>query len=357
VAHDFNNILTLILGYGDEVAQAVESGVLGDAEEAGRALADLGDVRQAAQRGATLTRQLLIFARQDPVRPEAVDLGALLEEMAARLRTDVGTGVELLLEVAAGLRMVVADRAQLEQLLVNLALNARDAMPDGGVLALTAANTETGGRAGIRLEVRDTGRGMTPEVAARALEPFFTTKPPGKGAGLGLATVQAIVSQAGGVVEIETAPGAGTTVRIDLAAEAGMVPGSSGGEPAGARVAQRVVLLVDDEPALLEMARRMLVKGGYRVLEASDPRTALEICRAEGDSIDVLLTDVVMPGMSGPELAREVQALRPGIAVLFMSGFAGGHPDANQQLLLKKPFTPEQLLEALQWAEGTAPER
>jgi PAS domain S-box-containing protein len=365
VAHDFNNLIAAILSY----ASFVSAELARDLEAAGARservqglLDDVDQITQAAQRAARLTHQLLAFGRRDFVNPEVLDLNATVADVETLLRRTLGEHVTLATSCETGLDAVRADRGQIEQVLVNLAVNARDAMPSGGTLAIDTANLAVddeyaalhpGLRAGpyVRLRVSDTGTGMDAEVRQRAFEPFFTTKPKGEGTGLGLATVYGIVSQAGGRVDLYSEPGMGTTIAILLPTVD--EPVSEASRPAGvAAGGDETILVVEDEDAVREVTRRSLAAFGYRVLVATGGRQALKIVEAEGGHIDLLLTDVVMPEMTGRELAERVSRRCPGIRVLYMSGYAEPLVTAHGDLdptarLVPKPFTTSILLGAV----------
>ena len=340
VAHDFNNLLAVILGYCGMVAESLPP------EDPGQA--DVEGIRKAAERGAALTRQLLIFSRLEPSRLETVDLNVVVSETRDLLRRTLGEDISVVTRLAGDLNTVRADRSKMEQVLLNLVMNARAAMPDGGELTITTEN----GEAAVVLSVTDQGHGMEPEVAQRAFEPFFTTRPKGQGTGLGLATAYGAVTDAGGSIGIDSAPGAGTTVRIRLpaAAAADEPEAPARDEPPAGR--NESVLLVEDEDAVRRMMLRQLDRSGYRVCEVGDPQDALRVFAAEPHRFDILLTDVVMPGMSGTQLASRVRELRPDLPVLFMSGYTtgpapGGHELPADGSLLHKPFDRATLLTAL----------
>ena len=328
VAHDFNNLLTVVNGTV-EIALAREAG---NAETA----KDLLTIRSAANRGAKLTRQLLAFSRQQVLQPTVLDLNANVTEMHDLLSRVIGERVAMRLELHAGLAHIRADAGQLGQVLMNLVVNARDAMPDGGVIGIRTDNA-TIDAAGARplhemppgryvlLSVTDTGTGMDAATAERIFEPFFTTKPAGKGTGLGLPTAYGIVKQSGGFIWVDSALGKGTSVHLAFpAVEAEVVERPSG---PSARVedddgapATETVLLVEDEDAIRHVATRVLTMRGYTVIAAASGEEALTM--AEGRHIDLLLTDMVMPGMSGPHLAQRLRSLQPGLRVLFASGYS-----------------------------------
>jgi PAS domain S-box-containing protein len=345
VAHDFNNLLTVITGYSEFLA--------GDRDPDDPVRRDVEEIRRAAERAALLTQQLLAFGRKQARHPEVVDLNASVREASRLLGRLLGEDVALEVTLAPEGAAVLADAGQLQQVLINLAVNARDAMPVGGTLTLATRHfrVEEGDfhpdvppGSYVVLAVADTGTGMSREVQARIFEPFFTTKPPGKGTGLGLATVYGIVEQSHGYVRVKSAPGKGTTVEVYLP-QAGVVPAPVP-PPADAAPAQgsATVLLVEDEPALRRVAGRILRRSGYRVLPAADTADALRLSRTERDRIDLVVTDVVMPGMSGPELAARIEAARPGVKVLFMSGYADDTLEDGVSFI-QKPFSAAALAE------------
>ncbi len=344
IAHDFNNLLALILSYGRFVAKRV-------ADDPGLS-EDVAEILSAAERAATLTRQLLIFGRREVVRPQVLDLNEVVQSMEKLLRRTIGEHIDLQTSFAPDVPPVFADPGQLEQVVVNLAVNARDAMAGGGVLrfrtdVVVRPGTDGGSRAPwVRLTVEDTGHGMSAEVKARIFEPFFSTKPKGQGTGLGLATVYAIVSQAGGRIDLYSEEGRGTAFRIlfpGVDSEARpLVSLDAGQQPP--RGEGRTVLVVEDEPGVRHMASRILTDHGYAVVEAESPAAAIELCRSGR-----LRPDVVMPGMSGRELADAVAAIMPDLPVVFMSGYSHdviahqGVLDPGVRLV-EKPFTEPELL-------------
>jgi two-component system cell cycle sensor histidine kinase/response regulator CckA len=355
IAHDFNNLLAVILNYADFVAEALPEGDL---------RRDVEEIQHAATRAADLTRQLLIFARREVVDARSLDLNDVVVGVEKVLRRTLGDDIELALSLADDLPCVLADAGQAEQVFLNLALNARDAMPEGGRLIVETSVVDVGthdvgepdvapGRY-VRLSVSDTGVGMSTDVAARAFEPFFTTKPPGQGTGLGLATVYGIVTQAGGNIRIDTQPGLGTRVSIQLPAtdEPVSTTKRSISEPVSRTGQGRTVLIVENESAVLLAAARILSGHGYRVRVRGDPLDALKALGDLATEVDILLTDVVMQGLSGVELARRAQELRPGLPVVFLSGFSrelladrGALPAGSR--VMQKPFTRQSLLEAV----------
>jgi PAS domain S-box-containing protein len=359
VAHDFNNLLAVILSYARFSEDA-----LADRPDV---QADVREIRRAAERAKSLTHQLLIFGRREVTNPEILDVGMLIADVVALLDRALGDHVELEVRAAEGLWPVEADRGQLEQVLVNLAVNARDAMRDGGRLVIETANIrmqpgtpvahgEVTQERYVRIDVSDTGCGMAPDIAERVFEPFFTTKPKGEGTGLGLATVYGIVLGAGGFLEVRSAEGEGTRFGVCLPAapddgehDAAEAPGEAEALPAGAG---RCILLVEDEPAVREVIRRILDAHGYRVHVARDPEHALQVCADSAQDLDLLVSDVVMPRMLGPELAAAVHELRPGLPVLFVSGYSYDVMRLEGRLaedvpMVAKPFTAEALLGAV----------
>ncbi|HEY6277607.1 MAG TPA: response regulator [Streptosporangiaceae bacterium] len=360
VAHDFNNLLGVITSYAAFIAEEAER-----EEPAGwRAIReDIAQVQRAAERAAGLTHQLLSFARREVVQPRVLDLNNAVDTVRQLLERTLGEHVKLVTRPAEGLDLVFADPGQIELVLVNLAVNARDAMPGGGTLTIETSNADidemfAASRANlptgryVAVKVGDTGTGMPKEVADRAFEPFFTTKPKGEASGLGLATVYGIITQAGGSVRIYSEPGLGTTVIIWLPVTTRSRPPA---EEPPARCAGgdgETVLVVEDESALREVTRRILVRNGYQVKVASNGQEAVDAMTAAPEQVDILLTDVVMPGMQGQEVAEHIRALRPDVRVLFMSGYTQGLLGAQGILepgvnLIEKPFTEASLLAKL----------
>jgi two-component system, cell cycle sensor histidine kinase and response regulator CckA len=321
VAHDFNNILTVI-------RNNAELALLGLAEPH-PARGDLDEIVAAADRATALTRQLLAFGRKQVARPYVLDLNAAVTEAERLLRRLLPANITIVTRLCAEAPRVVADPGQLEQVLMNLAINARDAMPRGGTLALATSVVAADGRPWVTLAVADTGHGMDAKTRARAFEPFFTTKGPGQGTGLGLATVYGIVEQSGGRIALESEPGAGATFTVSLpAAPAGAADGapvrrSSGPlthEPRGG--APATILLVEDEDAVRLALRRTLEYRGYRVVEARHGAEALRLFERHTPAPDLVLTDVVMPEMGGRELVETLRERHPALRVLFVSGYA-----------------------------------
>ena len=353
IAHDFNNLLAVVLGNLELVRPKLpaDSPLLPRVERA----------IWGARRGASLTQQLLAFARKQPLAPAAIDVSAMLPDMATLLQRTLGAPIEVQVVDSAGLWPAMADATQVESALLNLALNARDAMPGGGRLTIEVANkvldadyaarhVEVTPGDYVMLAVSDTGTGMTPEVLARVFEPFFTTKEPGRGTGLGLAMVFGFAKQSGGHVKIYSEPGEGTTVRLYLPRAIGVLPAAAQRPSAPLELPRgdATVLVLEDDAPVREVTAAMLRELGYRVLEAGDGAAALRLA-AEGGPIDLLLADVILPGgMKGSEAARRMAALCPGLRVLFMSGYTEnaivhhGRLDEGVQLI-GKPFRREHL--------------
>jgi hypothetical protein len=360
VAHDFNNVLAIILTHASLVEEDMRAGGAGLAE-AQRALEQ---VQQAAERGARLTRQLLAFGRREVVRPQVFDVNHIIDDVERMLTGTLGAHVRLTTSTAPDLWAVTADPGRIEQVLVNLAVNARDAMPRGGTLQMSTENaafdSDQAARRGlaagryVQIQVSDTGTGMSPEVADRAFEPFFTTKAEGHGTGLGLASVYGIVSQAAGTVALRSRPGRGTTVTILLPASDGVMtarPETSDPDltAVAAERPEQVILVIDDEPDLRRSIEIILGRGGYAVLSAGSGEEADELARAYVGEIDLVLTDVTMPGMSGQEVAELIRGRRPTTRVLYMSGFAQALLASKGTIgpgetLVEKPFTRRSLL-------------
>jgi PAS domain S-box-containing protein len=355
VAHDFNNLLTSMLGFIDLAMQSQPVG--------SPAIEFLEAATEAARRGGTLTQQLLAFARKQLVHPTVVALNQIIEGMAAMIRRLVGENLEVRLALAPTPAKVKVDVGSLEQVIMNLVVNARDAVGGAGRITLEtglvqlsaddARDHDTTPGEHVFFAVADTGSGMSPEVAARAFEPFFTTKPIGKGTGLGLAMCEGIVRQAGGHITVDSGPGRGSIFRVFLprAADELAAPAVKASTASPAR-GRETVLLVEDEPLILRMARRVLSELGYTVLSASDGQEALEVLDRHAGGVQLLITDVVMPKMSGRELAARVMSLRPEIKVLYSSGYAADEIGEDGVLqdgidFLAKPYVPSRLADAV----------
>jgi PAS domain S-box-containing protein len=356
IAHDFNNLLTVIAGYAEML--------LGDLEPEAPPRGDIEQIRDAAERATVLTRQLLAFTRRQIVTVQAIDLNELMRGMGRLLRRVLGPDIELISKLAEAPCVVRADAGQLEQVILNLAINARDAMPEGGRLTIETALVELDpafveqnrafapGRY-VLLTVTDTGHGMDRETQRHIFEPFFTTKEPEKGTGLGLSTVYGIVRQSGGMIWVHSEPdrGAAFNIYIPNAAESAAAP-SLRASAAPARQRAATILLAEHDAAVRALVRRILERQGHTLLEAEQFATALALVDGQAGAIDLLITDLALPGGSGLTLAEQLRRLRPELRVLFMSGHAEhaalrrSPPDAGMALL-QKPFTPEALLQAV----------
>jgi CheY-like chemotaxis protein len=352
VAHDFNNLLTIILGYGAQLANALPPD---DTLQS-----SVTEIQKAGERAASLTKQLLAFSRQQVVQWQILQLNTIIQGMEPMLRRLIGEDIRLSVVLDSALEKIKADRSQIEQIIMNLAVNSRDAMPEGGCLTITTTDfhqsTQSGslkpGRYAV-LTVTDSGQGMDSNTKARVFDPFFTTKELGKGTGLGLSTVYGIVEQIGGQISLESQPGQGATFTIHLPCTAEVeesaapVPAETGKQDGG-----RTILLVEDEESVRKLTVTILSKAGYEILATSDGREFLGISTERLETVDLLITDIVMPEISGPDLAARLKACRPGLRVLYISGYSN-HPlfargvqiDTN---LLQKPYTPDQLLRTVE---------
>jgi hypothetical protein len=366
VAHDFNNLLTVITGRAEILQKKVDP--------AGTIRRDIDLIHKTAARGAALTQQLLAFSRKQVLQPKILDPAAVVTGMAPMLHRVIGEHIDLRLTLGATVGHVKADPAQLEQVVLNLVVNARDAMPDGGVLRLSVDRVELGPAVvrrspgahdgpHVRLTVADTGCGMTAETRAHLFEPFFTTKERGRGTGLGLSTVYGIVRQHGGHIEVESEPGHGSAFTIYLPAVHGVSP-ESGAAPAPPRRpgGAATILLVEDDDDVRSLARDVLASAGYDVLDAGSGVEALRRAGEHPGRIRLLVTDVVMPEMGGPELFRRLGATRPDLRVLYMSGYTGDALTTHGRLdptatLLQKPFATDVLVQRVQESlEAPSPE-
>jgi len=367
IAHDFNNLLTAISGYAELL--------LSDLEPTNPRRGDVVEIHKAAARAATLTRQLLAFSRKQLLAPQVLDLNRVVVSMDKLLRRLIGEDVNLVTILGPALGSAKADPGQIEQVILNLALNARDAMPQGGKLTVETANAEIDEHASrqrfaispgsyVVLAVHDTGCGMDAATQSHLFEPFFTTKEVGKGTGLGLSTVYGIVTQSGGTIEVHSEPGLGTTFKIYLPrVEAAVDRVEAHSTMTRAIAESATILLVEDESIVRTLARRILEQHGYSVLEAQHPADALAIAEQHAGPIHLLLTDVVMPEMSGRALAERLAKLRPNIPVLYISGYTDGaivrHGIlAADVILLQKPFTLHDLVSKVhQVLEGSTKAR
>jgi two-component system, cell cycle sensor histidine kinase and response regulator CckA len=365
IAHDFNNLLGVIIGYSEsiEYRMAPNDPLRKSAEE----------IRKAGERAASLTHQLLAFSREQALQPQVLDLNALVTDMGKMLRRVIGLHIELTTKLSTELGQVKAEQSQIEQVIVNLVVNARDAMPEGGKLLIETSHLDVTENLAssfaflkpgpyVLLTVTDTGIGMDANTRRHIFEPFFTTKGPGKGTGLGLATVYGVVKQSGGGVIVESEPGKGSTFKIFL-------PQTQ--EPATSAAPDKIsvkgsmgtgtILLVDDEEALLNLTAERLTECGYTVLPARDGIHALEIARSFNGSIHLLLTDIMMPRMGGLALARSMAELRPGIRLAFMTGHAEREGSYREALRsgaesIQKPFNLERLIRLVEQMLDTAPQ-
>jgi len=364
VAHDFNNLLGVISNYAAFAGEGVAKEL---PDRRGHAVRDdISQIQQAAERAAGLTHQLLAFARQEVIQPRVLNVNDVVESVEQLLIRTLGEHIELITDLAEGLPLVLADPGQIEQVLVNLAVNARDAMPRGGKLVIQTASTDideiaAAGHAGltvspgryVAVKVSDTGTGIPRDVMERVFEPFFSTKPKGEGTGLGLATVYGIITQAGGHVRIYSEPGIGTILTALLPVTEQAPTAATAPPPAETQRGHgEIILVVEDEAAMREVTRRILDRNGYHVVAAASGKEALHILASELEHIDVLLTDVIMPHMQGKELADKICFLQPTAQVVFMSGYTQGLLGAQGVLepgvrLIEKPFSEASLLAKL----------
>jgi PAS domain S-box-containing protein len=349
IAHDFNNLLTVIAGYSQLLLSSLS--------QSDRNRASVEQIMKAGDRAAALTRQLLAFSRRQVMQTRVLDLNVLVGKLAVMLQRLIGEDIELRLDFSRDLGQVNADSGQIEQVIMNLVVNSRDAMPQGGTLTLQTANveltedytaTQTRVKPGsyVMLVVRDSGSGMDSATRSRLFEPFFTTKGQGRGTGLGLSIVFGIVRQSGGNLEIQSEPGMGTSVKIYLPRVQQPAVAETESPAVEAERGSETILLVEDEETLRKMVHETLEREGYRVLEANGPRQAEQICRTYKDAIDLMITDVVMPKGNGTALAARVTEIRPDMKVLFMSGYAESATlsgEIPQSRFMQKPFTPTAL--------------
>jgi PAS domain S-box-containing protein len=362
IAHDFNNLLTVINGYSQ---LALEQ--LGPNNPLSK---NIEEIAQAGARAASLTQQLLAFSRKQLLQPKVLDLNALVASFEMMLRRLLEERIDLRIDLDPSLARIKADPVQVQQIMMNLVVNARDAMPDGGGLTIETRNVrldgaDSDGPAGVQpgdyvmLAVSDTGRGMDAETQRRIFEPFFTTKAVGRGTGLGLSTTYGIVKQSGGHISVESEPGRGAKIKIYLPAVEEVAEAMQPAGPAeGARAGTETILLAEDEPALRRMVRQALSQRGYTVLEAADGEAALQVSEHHQGVIHLLLTDVVMPRLGGPELAERLMQRRPEMKVLYISGYAStviagqSLPDARADFL-QKPFATDDLVQKVGKLLGT----
>jgi two-component system cell cycle sensor histidine kinase/response regulator CckA len=352
VAHDFNNLLTVIIGFTELV--------VADDAEAGKHHAELDEILSAAHSASALTKQLLAFSRQQVLHGAPIDVNALIVHMTGLLRRLIGEHVEIVMDLAPDLSLAFADRGQLEQVMMNLVVNARDAMPDGGKVTIATRvatlddasfqNEAVTPGSYVMVAITDTGTGMGEETHRRLFEPFFTTKEAGKGTGLGLSTTYGIVKQSKGYIGVDTQLGAGTTFKVYLPCAGRDAPVHTESATASAAVepASATVLLVEDEDGVRRLLRRILENAGYVVLEASDGDEAEKLFGTHMGSIDLLVTDIIMPRCGGPELYHRLQLHAPALRVLYMSGYTNQSTAQQAEIdaglpFVQKPFTAEEL--------------
>jgi two-component system, cell cycle sensor histidine kinase and response regulator CckA len=356
VAHDFNNLLTVIIGYSDLLLSTTTTTLPEPTRSA------LDEIRKAADRGGELTRQLLIFSRRQTLNPKIVHLNELVANMEKMLRRLIGEDIDLVTLFKPGLNEVVTDEGQFEQVIMNLVVNARDAMPNGGKLTIETANVEVSARrvsadvdlapgSYVMLAITDSGIGIDAETRSHLFEPFFTTKEAGKGTGLGLATAYGIVRQSGGEIAVYSEPGYGATFRIYLpSAHSTEAPPPAKTANVSQRSGSETILLLEDDPKVRHLIRQVLAAKGYHVLEAASGEEAIRLVRNTQEPIHLLLADVVLPEAGGPVVAKQIAAFRPGLRTLFISGYTDETMSRHGILdsatsFLSKPFLPETLAE------------
>lgn len=356
IAHDFNNLLSVIIGYAEDLEATPHEG--------DKVRRNAGQIRVAGQRAASLTRQLLAFSRQQVLQPRILDLNSTINDLGKMLRRVIGEDIQFVLALDPAVGSVKVDQGQIEQVIMNLAVNARDAMPQGGKLTITTANAQLSEAHArkmhyvqpgsyVRLSVTDTGTGMDAATQARIFEPFFTTKEKGKGTGLGLATVYGVVKQSGGYIWVSSEKGKGTSFDIFLPQVAGAGPAiDPKAQPAATVNDNSTILLVEDEDSLRQLVAGLLARHGYHVLSAATGAEALAIAKTFNNPIHLLVTDVVLPGMNGSALLQALSTNLRGLKVLYMSGYSefqsyGGGGLPPEAPFLQKPFTQEALLRAV----------
>jgi nitrogen-specific signal transduction histidine kinase/CheY-like chemotaxis protein len=362
IAHDFNNMLFAIRGYAELLQEDLDAfpGQSLDVQEIRRSVAAIGT---AADKASTLTAQLLAFGRRQVVHPVAMNMRSAVSDLEMMLRRLIGEQVRLVLDLDPSTGLVQADPGQLDQILVNLVVNARDAMPSGGTLTIQTSNVyfdepyavehfEVQPGPYVMLAVQDTGMGMDRETRRHVFEPFFTTKEPGKGTGLGLATIYGIVKQAGGHIWLYSEPGRGSTFKVYFPQLETVVAVEQPRPDDGGRAHAGTILLVEDEPAVRALSRKVLERAGYLVIAPEDPRDAQSLIEGGKREIDVLVTDVVMPEVSGPELARRTLAARPRTAIVLLSGYSADDAEiadlvAQGATFASKPLGTRDLLQVI----------
>ncbi len=363
VAHDFNNLLTAILGYTDLLIAIVDETYLPELEE----------IRKAAERAAELTRQLLAFSRKQVLQPKVLDLNQIILNVEKLLRRLIGEDIDLQTKISLNLGKVMADPAQFEQIIINLAVNARDAMPQGGKITIETANVTIDAALVarqpqlsmgeyVRVSVRDNGEGIDPTILPLIFEPFFTTKDPGKGTGLGLSTVYGIVQQSGGAISVESQVGLGTVFHIYLPflSQTQLEPSPLLPDQSKNLRGSETILLVEDEEAVMSLTRRVLEESGYTLLTARSGLEALQVAEKAGGKIDLVVSDVVMPQMNGPKLAAELRNRYPGLRILFMSGYTDTFFENKESFtrntaFIQKPFVPGTLRQRIRQLLDASP--
>ena len=359
-AHDFNNLIAVILNYAAFVGEEINTAAAGHCPRWKAVADDVAQIQRAAERTAGLTRQLLSFSQREVAHPQVTDLNVLLDNVASDLRRTLGADLQLLTHLGEDLPPVLVDRGQLDQVILNMAVNARDAMPDGGSLTITTDGLHVDPEFAAewssvlpghytRLQITDTGKGMTPQVLTHAFEPFYTTKNKGAGSGLGLATVYGTITQAEGHVRIQSEPGKGATFTILLPVTTRPLTETTPTTSNHRASHRETVLIVEDQDALREVTRRLLTRQGYQIITAANGTEAVAAARSYQGSIHLLMTDVIMPHMLGKEIAQTITAGRPDLRVLYTSGSAQPVLTAQERLdpnatHLDKPFTETELL-------------
>src|SRR5208283_5053844 len=359
IAHDFNNMLQVILGFCSMIKSYPD--------DRNAILNDIGVIEDSAQRAASLTQQLLTFSRKQVVQPQVIDFGVLIQQSEKMLSRVLGEDVALTVVLGEEASRVLVDTAQMQQVIMNLALNARDAMPGGGRITISIENVTTVEAMGheipagdyVRLTVDDSGHGMDSSTMDHLFEPFFTTKGLGKGTGLGLSIVFGTVKQCGGYIRVESRVGAGSTFTIHLPRVFGPTEDSKARAEEESHHGSTSILVVEDETAVRNLVKKILEKGGYAVTEAKSGEEAIEICRAHDEGFDLIVTDIVLTGIRGSEVADSVRDSFPKVRVIYMSGYAdkGNDPQQESLPILQKPFSATQLLAQVKRSLAGEPKR